>query len=441
MKKTAIALAMATVLGIAGTAMAANPFTDVPANHWSYASVAKLAQAGIVEGYGDGTFQGNNTMTRYEMAQIVAKAMARSDKADAAQKAMIEKLAAEYSTELNNLGVRVSALEKKTGTVKITGDARIRYRSNIDLAEYNSNNAGRDRWDQRARLNLSAQVNDNVTFTGRLNAASTNYDRNNSNASRNEDASSSGNLSYDLAYFTFNHAFGGKLEVGRYAEFIGATGLAMDVSAPGVDGARYTYGTKNFSFRVGQDDVSTNVTNAVNYKAATTTTADSIGNASLPITYVDASYKMNKLTVNGAYLNSNKNDYLPLEMYDFGASYKFDSNWKVAGDYLNNTQDEAKDANHKAYLVRANYKGADYAKEGSWGAWVDYRKAGEGAVRSELTTLNAQSNSFGAKGYGIGVNYTLTPNVVMAFMFEDLKSYDGTKNYSNFYRFETNFRF
>jgi hypothetical protein len=64
-------------LGITSTAFAANPFADVPQGHWAYASIAKLADAGVINGYPDGSFQGNRTMTRYEMAQIVAKALAK----------------------------------------------------------------------------------------------------------------------------------------------------------------------------------------------------------------------------------------------------------------------------------------------------------------------------------------------------------------------------
>ena len=49
------------------------------------------------------------------------------DKASVEQRALINKLADEYADELNNLGVRVSALENRVGNVKLTGDARIRY--------------------------------------------------------------------------------------------------------------------------------------------------------------------------------------------------------------------------------------------------------------------------------------------------------------------------
>ena len=74
-KKMMLALALA--LGISGTALAANPFSDLPAGHWAYGAVAKLAAAGVVDGFPDGTFKGDKTMTRYEMAQIVAKALAK----------------------------------------------------------------------------------------------------------------------------------------------------------------------------------------------------------------------------------------------------------------------------------------------------------------------------------------------------------------------------
>ena len=64
MKKSLI-LAMAMALGVTASAYAANnPFSDVPAGHWAYGSVAKLAAAGVIDGYGDSTFGGDKLMTR-----------------------------------------------------------------------------------------------------------------------------------------------------------------------------------------------------------------------------------------------------------------------------------------------------------------------------------------------------------------------------------------
>ena len=55
---------------------AANPFRDVPAGHWAYNAVIKLAREGIFNGYGDGTFRGNRNITRYEAATFLARVMA-----------------------------------------------------------------------------------------------------------------------------------------------------------------------------------------------------------------------------------------------------------------------------------------------------------------------------------------------------------------------------
>ena len=100
MKKTLVsALTTALVVGAASTTFAAaNPFSDVPADHWAYDAVSQLAADGVIEGYGDTTFRGNQNITRYEMAQMIAKAMAKSD-VSAADKALIDKLAAEFKNK------------------------------------------------------------------------------------------------------------------------------------------------------------------------------------------------------------------------------------------------------------------------------------------------------------------------------------------------------
>ena len=79
-KSVAAALAAAVVVGASSTSFAAtNPFSEVPAGHWAYQAVTSLAESGIVEGYGDGTYRGERQITRYEMAQMIAKALARTD--------------------------------------------------------------------------------------------------------------------------------------------------------------------------------------------------------------------------------------------------------------------------------------------------------------------------------------------------------------------------
>ena len=130
MKKTLVsALTTALVVGAVSTTFAAaNPFSDVPADHWAYDAVTQLAADGVVTGYGDGKFNGDKNITRYEMAQIVAKAMAKPN-VSGNDKALVDKLAAEFAGELNNLGVRVSNLERNADMVKWNGEARYTYTS------------------------------------------------------------------------------------------------------------------------------------------------------------------------------------------------------------------------------------------------------------------------------------------------------------------------
>ena len=93
---------------------AANPFTDVDTNSWAYQAVSKLSAENVVEGYPDGTFRGEKNISCYEVAQIIARLVARKDSLTADQQATVDKLAQSYRDDLANLGVRVTELEKKT---------------------------------------------------------------------------------------------------------------------------------------------------------------------------------------------------------------------------------------------------------------------------------------------------------------------------------------
>ena len=125
--KKILALAAVAALTAGVSAYAANPFSDVSTDHWAYQAVADLSAQGVVEGYPNGTFGGEKHITRFEVAQIVARLLAQESQLNAQQKATVEKLAAEYADELNNLGVRVSNLENKVGNVTWSGDARVKF--------------------------------------------------------------------------------------------------------------------------------------------------------------------------------------------------------------------------------------------------------------------------------------------------------------------------
>ena len=153
MNKKLVASLVAT-MAVGATAFAANPFVDVPSDSWAYNSVVELANSGIIQGVDGVHFQGERNITRYEAAEIVAKAMAHEDRANAEQRALINRLADEFSDELNNLGVRVSNLEDRVGNVKLTGDARVRYMKQGQTLKND------DSWQFRGRLRANAKIND-----------------------------------------------------------------------------------------------------------------------------------------------------------------------------------------------------------------------------------------------------------------------------------------
>lgn len=154
-------LLAAFLSGAAVTVSAANPFTDVSSSDWAYQSVSRLSQEGVVEGYPDGTFKGQQNITRYEMAQIIARLMAREDQLNSEQKAQVEQLASAYADELKQLGVRVSALENKVGNTRIIGELRVHYMDRYDDIRKSSSSKDGE-YGARLRINTISEVNDNM---------------------------------------------------------------------------------------------------------------------------------------------------------------------------------------------------------------------------------------------------------------------------------------
>ena len=121
-RKVAAILAGVTVGAMGHTlAASADSFTDVPKDHWSYEALDYLAREGIIEGMGDSTFQGGRAMSRYEMASIVAKAMQKGSN-NFGDKAVLDKLSAEYAGELDTLKKRVDAHDKDIQELKEKAD-------------------------------------------------------------------------------------------------------------------------------------------------------------------------------------------------------------------------------------------------------------------------------------------------------------------------------
>lgn len=162
--KAAIAACFACA---AVTASAANPFTDVSADDWAYQAVASLSDEGVIDGYPDGTFRGDKHVTRYEIAQIVARLMAKEDTLNASQKETLAKLSSQYANELKDLGVRIAELEKKRGATDLITELRVQSIDRYDDV-FKGNVQKHNEISTRVRLNTITPVNDRVHLYGQL---------------------------------------------------------------------------------------------------------------------------------------------------------------------------------------------------------------------------------------------------------------------------------
>lgn len=206
MKKSLnVLLVLVLILSITGVAFAASVdiFSDVPAKHWAYGVLKNLSQAGIIEGYGDGTFRGDKTMTRYEMAIIVGNAVTKLEKADAKNKQLIDKLAQEFAVELNSIGTRVTKLEDRNKT-----DLRVGF-DNLLLFSADSPPTGAaqvrgsDAWHVLNRLYLSGDVSPRTQYRMRVGHYANTFGTNQTSANGITNA-----VNFDQAYVTTQNALG-----------------------------------------------------------------------------------------------------------------------------------------------------------------------------------------------------------------------------------------
>lgn len=390
MKKTLV-FAMAMALGVSATAFAANPFSDVPAGHWAYASVAKLAAEGVVDGYPDGTFKGNNLMTRYEMAQIVAKALAKGAiKPD-------DRLVGEFADELDTLGVRVAKLEKKSDNVKITGNIRATY------VNYSGDDNG-NYTKLRSRLFFTGAVNDNWNFVSMI--------QNDQNLNSNGDNSGGDeNNTFQRAYLQGKIGTVG-VTAGRYEGFM-AEGNIYDTR---INGLKLDFGKAvKFTAEAGKMSNASGTDNeSVAGKYYRGTVAGNVGALALEANYVKA-----KDVKALAYTDD--------QIYTLGANYKA-GDLKVGAMYLRGDSDytDLHDMSDDGYVISLGYGAAKASKVGSLGVWAKYYDQGASTVLAH-TMNGTYSKTYGFKGYGVGVDYTVAKNMVAGVQYFDLKDKD---NYS-----------
>ncbi len=401
MKKRTL-LALAVAMSVTAVA-AANPFSDVPARHWAYDSVEKLTKAGIVDGYEDGTFRGERTMTRYEMAQIIARALAKVPTAtggnDAAMKAELDKLSVEFAKELKNLGVRVTALEnQKSANVKFSGDMRLRYRTSEDgdLGVHNTQ-------DQRVRLQVEGKVNDNWSLVSRFEAV---------NNLREIDGSRS-DVTMDKMFAKGQYGdFGVKL--GRFDTFQ-AYGIFMDDY---MEGAEVSWSNDKIyaalrAGKYGKIQADTGLS-GVGYEDNYTAYVGELGFLNV----------VKGLNIRGAYSHFDS-DETSGGVWEAGADYTFgNSGLKLTAAAADTTSDlSVKGDDDTIWFAQVDYKGAKKSEKNSWGAFVGYRDFQDNSNATLQTTFNNAG-----KGWYVGGSFTPATNVVLKAWYENMKPEVSGKN-------------
>ena len=362
--KKILALAAVAALTAGVSAYAANPFSDVTPDDWAFQAVSDLSAQGVVEGYPDGSFKGERNMTRYELAQIIARLMAKEDQLNAEQQATLDKLAGEYADELANLGVRVANLEKKVGNISWSGDARMQYHHELAKRTEHA-----DLWSGRMRINVEGQVNDQVTVNGRFvnemdfkdgDSSSTSMDRINAKWTPN-----------DATYVT----------IGRQGVALDVTGTFWDEDgvfdgvAAGWDngkvGVEAGYGRFKSAENEAEGWSGQDKTEAW-YGKLTGHIADA---ADVSAFYLKNAQKQDK----GAQIGENAS------AWGAGLSYGI-GDFTVDGDYVKTQNTQAGDA--ALWTAGLTYGEVDTDKVGSWSLGAHYVKADKGSMFLGNTALD-----------------------------------------------------
>ena len=359
--KKILALAAVAALTAGVSAYAANPFSDVTPDDWAYQAVSDLSVQGVVEGYPDGTFKGERNMTRYELAQIVARLMAKEDQLNAEQQATLDKLVGEYADELANLGVRVSNLEKKVGNLYWSGDARMRYTAS-------SSDKVDDKYDGRIRLNVKGQVNEATYVQGQI---VTNMDF------KGDNTASKSNGDTFMSQVYVNHNFGKNVAVrlGRQPIAFGNQGGWLYNALEGYDGAQVAYNNAKLSLTTGFGQL--------NDGAA----------KSMDMYFAKGAYDFGFAKLNADYIadkDSEANDRA--EIYGVGLNIPVQK-FNVFGEYWKNTTIGDYDT---AWNAGLSYGKADWKKAGTWDLSVAYNDVDYGVYFGGGTWHNDMLKNFTA---------------------------------------------
>ncbi len=366
--KKILAIAAVAALTAGVSAYAANPFSDVSTSDWAYQAVSELSDQGIVEGYPDGTFKGERNITRYELAQIIARLMANEDQYNAEQRAMIDQLASEYADELNNLGVRVGNLESKVGNISWSGSASMNWKQ-----KYGTNNSVIDMWKGKMKIKAHAQVNDNTYVEGVLRGNMNFHDDKNSDVY--------------MQKLYVHHDIGNNLGVnlGKYSQFFGQTGMFFDDEIKGAEAIIHFNDVADLTVGYGRvngytdeflGDIDPNVGEF--WKAA--------GDVDFTYARLAGNAFMNRVAYDVEYIKGHGEAKDALNIWGAGLTVGVTDKIDVFGDYYKNTKDVMQFGKKPvAWTAGIGFGQQDMARPGSFRVSAAYVDAKFGAVTPSYT--------------------------------------------------------
>jgi len=401
----------------------------VPTTHWAYGAVNELVKAGIIDGYNDGTYRGDKAITRYEFAIMITKSLENYDKADTANKALIDKLSAEFANELNTLGTRVTKLENKIGKFTFNGDFRVRYEWTPDGATITSwpggvgSRTAKVMTKERYRLFINDEIDKNVKVTSALvyTGGTTGY----SSTSITDGGSSfnpNASVSLDAMFLTYNAPDGSVYKFGRNFLFLGQ-GLLWDVAHS--SGLQMTFGNKLRTMVGTQSFISKTWY------------------------FTDMKYDVNnKIRLTAAHIEDKNKDWY--NSTSLGFIYKLTPDLVLStevgiNDNAKINVNNGRPGNIKAGSIKLKYGEAKRDQIGTNGLWIMDKKAQKGFDTQYSSTWNMITPYPGGladnlKGFEYGFEYTLFKNGIFQLIYDPLKSYDGSQS-KKFLRSELLVRF
>lgn len=415
--KKKIMLLLALSLGMTGNVWAANPFADLPANHWAYAAVSKLAVSGILDGYGDDNFRGERSITRYEAAQIVAKAMAKG-----INSSDLNKLSAEFAEELKSFGVRVQQLESK---VQMSGEMRLRFRNASGNNKNGMKAQGSNDLALRTRLFLTGKINSNWGAALML--------ENTQILNTNNSFDTEGTVYVRRAFATGKYG-GLQMQLGRI-EYTDYQVFYWNNSE--FDGLRLDYKFNN------------NLNLFGIYGRASTATGSWSGDSSAKngarnSLGLNVGYHNGALRLLGSYWHIGEdkkegvlNKSLGTDMYYLTASYDISKMFTISGSYVH-TSLETQQSGKNGFIGMLAYGKLNMTKPGTWNIYAKYYQLPGAAIYSSGpqgdletpisngTAVNPFSFSqYGWSGYNIGADYVIAKNMRLHTAWISVKAKDS----------------